>query len=130
MRHTPKKSLGQNFLRDPLVLEKIAEGIAPQPHDRILEIGPGQGALTETLLKYVPHLHAIELDRDLLEPLQKQFGKQLTLMHGDALRAPFPEGPLRVVGNLPYQISTPLLFRCIEKNRICWTCTLCFKKKW
>lgn len=101
-------------MHDPAVLERIAAAIDPRPGDNLLEIGPGQGALTELLLARTGRLTAIEIDRDLTPSLRERFGDALTLIEADALRADYPalaaDGPLRLAGNLPYNISSPLLF--------------------
>jgi 16S rRNA (adenine1518-N6/adenine1519-N6)-dimethyltransferase len=113
MPHTPRKRFGQNFLHDPYFIRRCLEAIGPQPNDRMVEIGPGLGALTEPLLTTLEHLHVVEIDRDLIARLRTRFpAERLTIHEGDALRFDFGTlGPgLRVVGNLPYNISTPLLF--------------------
>lgn len=119
----PKKHFGQHFLRDPSVIARIVSAIAPKPGEAIVEIGPGEGVLTLPLLESAGALTAIELDRELLEPLRVRTrdAGSLTLIHADvldvdlgALAAP---GPLRVVGNLPYYISTPILFHCLAHAR-------------
>ena len=91
------------------MLARIVDAISPSPQDFIVEIGPGEGALTRPLLERVPHLHVIELDRDLAAGLQSE---KLTIHQADALEFDFGQFPagMRVVGNLPYNISTPLLF--------------------
>jgi 16S rRNA (adenine1518-N6/adenine1519-N6)-dimethyltransferase len=108
-----RKRFGQHFLHDPGILKRIVEAIAPASGDPIVEIGPGEGALTRPLLARVPHLTAIEIDRDLAARLSQEFSSQrLSVVSADALDfdfSAFPPG-LRVVGNLPYNISTPLLF--------------------
>ena len=122
LAHRPRKRFGQHFLRDPSVLERIVAAIRPVPGDHLVEIGPGLGALTRPLLVAVGELDAVELDRDLLEPLRLQcvdIGR-LRLHHADALKFDFAAlrgtGPrLRVVGNLPYNISTPLLFHLLNQ---------------
>jgi 16S rRNA (adenine1518-N6/adenine1519-N6)-dimethyltransferase len=111
--HVARKRFGQNFLTDRSVVARIVDAIAPQPDDPLLEIGPGLGALTGALLERVEHLHAIEIDRDLVAHLAHAFpSEKLTIHQGDALTFDFSRlGPgMRVVGNLPYNISTPLLF--------------------
>ncbi len=112
--HRPRKRFGQHFLHDRRVLERIVEAIGPERTDPIVEIGPGEGALTRLLLDKVPRLEAIEIDRDLAARLQEEFPPERLAVHcADALRfdyAAFPPG-MRLVGNLPYNISTPLLFR-------------------
>ena len=108
--HRPRKRYGQHFLHDARVLARIVAAIAPQPGDVLVEIGPGEGALTRPLLERAQSLHAIEVDRDLAARLRALPG--LILHEGDALEFDFARLPagLRLVGNLPYNISTPLLF--------------------
>ncbi len=116
--HLARKRFGQHFLTDINVIDKIVEIIRPQPEDRIVEIGPGLGALTAPLLNYVKILHAIELDNDLITRLRQRFSSRLVLYAGDTLAFNFSSlanlahigASLRVVGNLPYNISSPLLF--------------------
>lgn len=113
MMHVPRRRFGQHFLHDRNVIAKIIAAIDPRRGDHLVEIGPGQGALTEPLLTKLDLLHVIEIDRDLIESLRARFDPAtLTIHAGDALEFDFgrlPQ-PLRVVGNLPYNISTPLLF--------------------
>lgn len=113
MRHRPRKRFGQNFLVDESVTAAIVAAIAPQPADCVVEIGPGLGALTRPLSSQVNHLHVIEIDRDIIKHLEATFPRERVTIHaGDALKFDFAalgQG-LRVVGNLPYNISTPLLF--------------------
>ena len=109
--HRPRKRFGQHFLHDPRVLARIVDAVSPVPQDFIVEIGPGEGALTAPLLQRAKKLAVIELDRDLAVRLRGMPG--VTVHEGDALEfdyAQFPAG-MRLVGNLPYNISTPLLFR-------------------
>ncbi|MBC7455827.1 MAG: 16S rRNA (adenine(1518)-N(6)/adenine(1519)-N(6))-dimethyltransferase RsmA [Massilia sp.] len=121
MKHVARKRFGQNFLTDKFVLDAIIEAIGPQPEHAMVEIGPGLAAMTALLLKHVKHLHVVELDRDLVTRLEKKFPPaQLTIHSGDALKfdygqIPVPQGQkLRVVGNLPYNISSPLLFHLAD----------------
>ena len=111
--HQPRKRFGQHFLHEKRILARLVEAIAPSPGDVMVEIGPGEGALTGPLLEKLDKLEAIELDRDLASGLAAKFPPwKLTVHCADALEfdfARFPE-PLRVVGNLPYNVSTPLLF--------------------
>jgi 16S rRNA (adenine1518-N6/adenine1519-N6)-dimethyltransferase len=112
-RHVPRKRFGQHFLADRETIARIVSAIDPRRDDHIVEIGPGLGALTAPLLERVEHLHVVELDRDLSERLRKRYPvDRLTVHQADALRFDFATlpAPLRVVGNLPYNISTPLLF--------------------
>jgi 16S rRNA (adenine1518-N6/adenine1519-N6)-dimethyltransferase len=107
--HRPRKRFGQHFLHDPRVLARIVQAIRPAKDDFIVEIGPGEGALTHVLLEEVAHLNVVELDRDLAARLSDP---RITVHQADALEfdfAQFPAG-MRIVGNLPYNISTPLLF--------------------
>ncbi|HEX2566362.1 MAG TPA: 16S rRNA (adenine(1518)-N(6)/adenine(1519)-N(6))-dimethyltransferase RsmA [Burkholderiales bacterium] len=108
-----RKRFGQHFLHDPRILAKIVAAIDPAPEERLVEIGPGEGALTTALLERVRALEAIEIDRDLAARLAQRFpGGRLVLHCADALRFDFSvfAPGFRVVGNLPYNISTPLLF--------------------
>src|SRR5450830_1819668 len=121
MKHIARKPFGQNFLHDKRVLADIIEAIAPAPGDAMVEIGPGLAAMTDLLLKSLDHMHVVELDRDLVTRLEKRFPREkLTIHSGDALKfdfgtIPVPEGrKLRVVGNLPYNISSPLLFHLTD----------------
>jgi 16S rRNA (adenine1518-N6/adenine1519-N6)-dimethyltransferase len=110
--HRPRKRFGQHFLHDPRVIARIVESIDPKPADSMVEIGPGRGALTRPLLNKVDRLDAIELDRDLAASLAAEFPGKLSIHQADALEydyGTFPRG-MRLVGNLPYNISTPLLF--------------------
>jgi len=115
--HVLRKRFGQHFLHDPGVLRRIVDSIAPAPDDAIVEIGPGEGALTRVLLARLPRLTAIEIDRDLAARLAEEFTpERLTIHCADALEFDFstlPQGT-RLVGNLPYNISTPLLFYLAE----------------
>lgn len=119
--HHTRKRFGQNFLHDQRVIDKIVNAVAPKAGDRLIEIGPGLGALTAPLLKRAETLTVVELDRDLAANLPERMGfpTHLTIVEGDALRFDFTqlkqsdEQKLRIVGNLPYNISTPLLFHLL-----------------
>ncbi|HXS21444.1 MAG TPA: 16S rRNA (adenine(1518)-N(6)/adenine(1519)-N(6))-dimethyltransferase RsmA [Steroidobacteraceae bacterium] len=122
----PRKRFGQHFLHDPAVIERIAAAIAPKSGDALLEIGPGRGALTRRLLESdCRSLDAIEIDRELAALLRDRFGgdSRFCLHEADALQVDFGTlargrgQSLRVVGNLPYNISTPLLFHILESVR-------------
>lgn len=114
MKHIPRKRFGQHFLADTGILDAIVAAIAPMPGDALVEIGPGLGALTQPLLERCGHLVAIELDRDLAARLKGRAG--LEVLQADVLTVDFAAladrlgRPLRIVGNLPYNISTPILF--------------------
>lgn len=118
-RHARKKRFGQHFLRDAAIVQRIVRAIGPRPGDRIVEIGPGDGALTIPLLREMGRLTVIELDRDLLPRLAVLAGDDgvLEVINADILDVDLTAladgSPLRVVGNLPYNISTPILFHCI-----------------
>jgi len=122
LNHRPRKRFGQNFLHDPAIIDRIVAAIQPRPGDRLVEIGPGQGAITLPLLQAAGRLVVIELDRDLILPLQARCraAGELTIHNTDALRFDFCQlatgGPLQVVGNLPYNISTPLLFHLLAQG--------------
>mgnify|MGYP001207974362 CR=1 FL=1 len=120
-QHQARKRFGQNFLRDPHFIDRMVRAIQPQPGERLIEIGPGLGALTRPLLTIAGHLEAIELDRDLVGELTRRCegAGELIVHQGDALKFDFAalrrdERKLRVVGNLPYNISTPLIFHLLE----------------
>lgn len=111
--HRARKRFGQNFLVDPNTIRRIIDAIAPGADDLMVEIGPGLGAMTEPLVARLSRLHVVEIDRDLIARLRERFPpERLTIHEGDALAFDFGGlgAPLRVVGNLPYNISTPLLF--------------------
>ena len=117
MSHKAKKHFGQNFLVDERIIGDIIAAIRPEPGDNMVEIGPGLGALTRPLLKKLDHLHVVEIDRDIIARLahdypQDDARRKLVIHAGDALEFDFASlpAPLRIVGNLPYNISSPLLF--------------------
>jgi 16S rRNA (adenine1518-N6/adenine1519-N6)-dimethyltransferase len=114
--HRPRKRFGQNFLIDTAVIDAIVSALHPHRDDCLVEIGPGRGALTRPLLTQVETLHAIEIDRDLSAFLQAAFPQRLQLHVGDVLQYDFSQlgSNYRIVGNLPYNISTPLLFHLAE----------------
>jgi 16S rRNA (adenine1518-N6/adenine1519-N6)-dimethyltransferase len=121
MKHVARKRFGQNFLTDKQVLSDIIDAIAPRQGETMVEIGPGLAAMTALLLKQLDHMHVVELDRDLVTRLEKAYPRErLTVHSGDALKfdfgaIPVAEGQkLRVVGNLPYNISSPLLFHLAD----------------
>jgi len=113
VKHIPRRRFGQNFLVDQGIINAIVAAINPLRGDTVVEIGPGLGALTEPLLARVDHLHVVEIDRDLIGRLRRQHpADRLSVHEGDALAFDFSTlgRGLRLVGNLPYNISTPLLF--------------------
>lgn len=120
-KHVARKRFGQNFLVDAQVIGEIVAAVAPQRDDLVVEIGPGLGALTGPLLARLDHLHVVEIDRDIVARLRQRYSpERLTIHEGDALAFDFgaladSEGKkLSVVGNLPYNISTPLLFHLAQ----------------
>ncbi|MEK7286606.1 MAG: 16S rRNA (adenine(1518)-N(6)/adenine(1519)-N(6))-dimethyltransferase RsmA [Nitrospirota bacterium] len=131
--HYPKKSLGQHFLSDPNIIRKIITLAAISPGDLVVEIGPGRGVLTEALLKAGAKLLAIEIDQDLCAVLKERFSSEpnFTLSLGDACRYPYEKinSPFQVVANLPYQISTPILFRLLEEQGRLTKMTLMVQKE-
>ena len=125
MRHQPRKRFGQNFLRDEGVIDSIERAIAPKHGDHVVEIGPGEGALTRAILASGCQLDAIELDRNLITGLLAAFSihSGFTLHSADALKFDFssiatPGRGLRVVGNLPYNISTPLIMKLLAQKSL------------
>ena len=121
MAHKARKRFGQNFLVDQQVINQIVSTIAPKRMDSIIEIGPGKGALTFPLIDHLDHIHVIEIDRDLISLLQKKSNKKITIHESDALVFNFDQFTknIRIVGNLPYNISSPLLFHLLNyRNNI------------
>jgi len=121
MSHLPRKRFGQNFLVDNQIVNRIIATISPKKSDNIVEIGPGMGALTFPLLKHLDHLNVIEIDRDLISLLKSKNLEKLTIYEADALKFDYGQisNNLRIVGNLPYNISSALLFHLLsEKNQI------------
>ncbi len=118
MRHIPRKRFGQHFLTDRGIIEDIVQAIAPEAGQAMVEIGPGLGAMTQPLVESLGHLTVIELDRDLAVLLRKR--PELTVIESDVLRVNFralveaAPAKLRIVGNLPYNISTPILFHLLD----------------
>ena len=123
MGHTARKRFGQNFLHDPFVIDSIVAAIAPSEDAVMVEIGPGLGALTEPVASQLQQLHVVELDRDLAARLRQHpvLGSKVVVHEADAMAFDFrqlqqPNRPLRVFGNLPYNISTPLMFHLFEQS--------------
>jgi 16S rRNA (adenine1518-N6/adenine1519-N6)-dimethyltransferase len=127
VKHIPRKRFGQHFLTDHGIIDAIVDAIHPQPGDRMLEIGPGLAALTQPLVERLGHLLVVELDRDLAQKLRQH--PQLTVIESDVLKVDFVQvqsaqdamgsvasagQKLRIVGNLPYNISTPILFHLLD----------------
>jgi 16S rRNA (adenine1518-N6/adenine1519-N6)-dimethyltransferase len=121
MKHVAKKRFGQNFLTDQGVINSLVEAIAPQTADLMVEIGPGLGALTKPLLQKLKQLHVVEVDRDIIAWMQAEYAKpayaqsNIRIHNADALKFDFSSlgQSLRVTGNLPYNISTPILFHLL-----------------
>lgn len=117
--HSARRRFGQHFLVAPDIVRRIVDAIAPRAGDTLVEIGPGLGALTEPLIERVDHLHVVEIDRDLIARLARRFPpERLSIHQGDALDFDFGglqgAGPLKIAGNLPYNISSPLLFHLLQ----------------
>jgi len=119
MRHQPRKRFGQNFLVDHRIINQIISTISPKNDDCIVEIGPGKGAITFPLIEHLNHLNVIEIDRDLVSILESEGQEKLTIYQSDALIFDFSKIPnkLRVIGNLPYNISSPLLFHLLDHRK-------------
>ncbi len=118
--HVAKKRFGQNFLHDQYVIEQIVDAIDPKMGELLVEIGPGLAALTRPLLKKIQPLHVVEIDRDIISYLNNQFNNELIIHATDALKFDysFSQKSIRVMGNLPYNISTPLLFHLANFTNI------------
>lgn len=119
MKHQAKKRFGQNFLKDNSIIRALINAIQPTPDDFMVEIGPGLGAMTQPLLQTLKHLHVIEIDRDIITWMQSHYPPNTVTIHNsDVLKFDFRHltetAPIRVVGNLPYNISSPILFKLIE----------------
>lgn len=132
----PSKRLGQNFLTDKRIIQRIVESLAPKSDETIVEIGPGKGELTKSLLEKAGHLVAIEFDRNLIPILEESFGseKNFTLVQNDALIANIcdvirPANKARVVANLPYNIATAILQRLIEQRHCLTEMVLMLQKE-
>jgi 16S rRNA (adenine1518-N6/adenine1519-N6)-dimethyltransferase len=126
LNHRPRKRFGQNFLIDTNIIEKIIHSIRPHPDDHLVEIGPGLGALSAPLLEYIKRLDVIELDRDIIPELEKLDRNKLVIHNIDVLNFDFSQfqqdnfdnEQLRIFGNLPYNISTAVLFHLIEHRKV------------
>jgi len=126
LKHKPRKRFGQNFLESEAVIQRLVGSIGPKADDHLVEIGPGLGALTEPLLRALNQLDVVELDRDLADSLAQRLGRpaNLNIHQADALKFDFKAlanergqgSTLRIVGNLPYNISTPLLFHLLDQS--------------
>lgn len=130
-KHQPRKRFGQNFLEDPAIIDQIVHAIAPSPTDLMVEIGPGLGAITEQLVDQVGQLSVVELDRDLIPNLRISFATRTNfhIYEGDALKFDYQRiieeqaadqnnARMRIVGNLPYNISTPLMFHLVSYQNL------------
>ncbi len=121
MAHKPRKRFGQNFLVDQQIINQIISTISPQKSDNVIEIGPGKGALTFPLIGHLEHINVIEIDRDLISLLLKKNNEKICIHESDALVFNFNQFKqnIRIVGNLPYNISSPLLFHLLNyRNNI------------
>ena len=121
MHHTPRKRFGQNFLQDQFIISQIIDCIHPLPNENIVEIGPGLAALTKPLMELIDHIDLIEIDRDIVSYLQTTLpADKITIHEGDALNFDysFNNQQIRVIGNLPYNISTPLMFHLAKFDNV------------
>lgn len=128
----PRKRFGQHFLTDRHYLDRVVGAIDPRPGETLLEIGPGTGLLTVHLVAALGHLHVVEIDRDLAAALRNRFpATQVTVHEGDVLEFEFASlpAPLRVAGNLPYNVSTPILFRIAAVAERIRDCTFMLQKE-
>ncbi|HET7729363.1 MAG TPA: 16S rRNA (adenine(1518)-N(6)/adenine(1519)-N(6))-dimethyltransferase RsmA [Usitatibacter sp.] len=127
----PRKRFGQHFLTDRHYLRRIVEAIDARPGDSMVEIGPGTGLLTAELAPKLDSLHVVEIDRDLAAALRERFAGGVVVHEGDALEFDFASlpAPLRVVGNLPYNVSTPILFRVASVADRVADCTFLLQKE-
>jgi 16S rRNA (adenine1518-N6/adenine1519-N6)-dimethyltransferase len=128
----PKKYLGQNFLFDPSILHRIVEAAGIKHDDTVVEIGPGYGTLTKMIAEVAKKVIAIELDFDLYEKLKDELKdfKNIELIHGDALKYPYENlEPFKVVANIPYYITTPIIFRLLEARKNLGSMTLTIQKE-
>ncbi len=118
LSHRPKKYLGQHFLTDKHILQKIIQSSKLKADDIVIEIGPGQGVLTQLMAPDVKKLICIETDRDLIEPLRSSFGSEAQIIHADFLQWDMSELPdnIKVIGNIPYYISTPIIEKLIANR--------------
>lgn len=123
MAHRPRKRLGQHFLNEPRILARIVETLEPMPNETVIEIGPGQGSLTERLVSRAARLVVIELDRDLAAELRRRYATRanVQIVEGDVLDVPLADlsqgGPWSVTGNVPYYITTPIIFHALAAPR-------------
>lgn len=133
MNHRPKKRFGQNFLQDRQVVDGILAAANLQPEDRVLEIGPGLGALTDRLLPDVARLHVIEIDRDLGAGLQARDEDKLVVHLGDALKLDWTtlltEPPYKLIANLPYNISSQIVFKILDHRHLFSRLVLMFQQE-
>lgn len=119
MKHQAKKRFGQNFLTDQAIINSLITAINPRPDDLMVEIGPGLGAMTQPLIKQLDHLHVVEIDRDIIQWMQGFYpAGKITIHNSDVLKFDFSNigERIRVVGNLPYNISSPILFKLLENT--------------
>ncbi|MCP4757609.1 MAG: ribosomal RNA small subunit methyltransferase A [Proteobacteria bacterium] len=131
-----RKRFGQHFLNDSSVIEKIISSADPTPEDHVLEIGPGKGSMTASLLDSGAHLTAVEVDRDLVEELEGKFGdrSKFSLLQGDILKFDWSQliqadRKNKIVSNLPYNISTPVFFKFVEYRRYFYSVTIMVQKE-
>ncbi|MDQ3020361.1 MAG: 16S rRNA (adenine(1518)-N(6)/adenine(1519)-N(6))-dimethyltransferase RsmA [Bacteroidota bacterium] len=133
--YKPKKFLGQNFLVDENIAKKIAASLEIKPDDTVIEIGPGQGVLSKYLCKLSQKFFAVEIDKFIFEKLNQQFGEQIKLIHKDFLKFDFNtdisdhNGKIKIIGNIPYNITTEILFKLYDSNFIIESAVLMMQKE-
>jgi len=124
-----KKRFGQHFLSDPSILRRIVKFAEIRPEDTVLEIGPGAGSLTRELARAARRVIAVEIDKDLLPQLHASMPENVEIIEGDALAIEFPSGPVHLVGNLPYNVATPLFKKFIDHRNTILDVTIMIQKE-
>jgi 16S rRNA (adenine1518-N6/adenine1519-N6)-dimethyltransferase len=124
-----KKRFGQHFLSDPSILRRIVQFAEIRSEDTVLEIGPGAGSLTRELAHAARYVIAVEIDKDLISQLRAGMPENVEIIEGDALAVEFPPGPVRLVGNLPYNVATPLFKKFIEHRNTILDVTVMIQKE-
>ena len=124
-----KKRFAQHFLTDPSILQRIVQLAQIHPEDTVVEIGPGAGSLTHALAAAAKRVIAIEIDTDLLPQLRSSMPSNVEIIEGDALTVPFPDEPFHMVGNLPYNVATPLFKRFIDHRKTILDVTVMIQKE-
>ncbi len=133
--YKPKKFLGQNFLTDENIARKIVKSLGGNQNDTVIEIGPGQGVLTKYLLEQSRNFYAVEIDRHICEKLSSEYGSRLNLIHRDFLKFDFgkdihkPSGKIKIIGNIPYNITSGVLFKIFDAAELIHSAVLMMQKE-